>query len=314
MPLIERETREQEPVTMHPSVAEIRAGRIILAIAVVLAFGILALGINSWLTRGQRAASGPAAVATASPVATARTVPTQAVVAATTSTPAPAPAATTSVSTTAPPTSAPTATTRPATAAATEVPPTPVPTMTTRAASSGATATPDLSGPGHVPELDPAEEGRRTLVATVGDGGLGDRVAGLLNRFYPLVTRAYAENNPELLRPFLDDDAYSGYVRDIKRTNAETRVLIPVISYRIQPTVLSNLEPNSYAINVAEIQYERVLDATTRQVLRTSRPYRECSRWYLKEVQGTLKIEGATSIPERYCDAGWPEPPTPTKE
>jgi hypothetical protein len=130
-----------------------------------------------------------------------------------------------------------------------------------------------------VSEPDPAVEARREVVTTVGDGGLGDRAAALLNQLYPLVTRAYAENNPELLRPLLDDDAYEGYIQDIKRTNSESEVIVPVYAYNIQPRVLTNGR----------------------------------ARWYLIGVGSDLKIEGGTFIPERFCDVGWPEPPVPTK-
>jgi hypothetical protein len=184
----------------------------------------------------------------------------------------------------------------------------------TTGAAGRATATPDLGGPGFVPEPDPVQEAQRTVVATVGDGGLGDRAARLLNDFYPLVTRAYAENKPELLRPYLDDDAYAGYVRDIRRSHTEPEVGVPVIAYRIQPRVLSNLGPKSYAINVAEVRYDRDINPKTGKGIRTSRPYRDCARWYLIEVGPAMKIEGGTSIPERFCDAGWPDPPIPSKE
>lgn len=286
---------------MPPAAADSRYGRIIIVLAAAIAVGMLALGIGSWLTRDRQAGPDP----TAAPAT--RVAPTQPVVAAATVTPVPATA-------TAASTIAPTTAPRPATTAATPVRPTSVASTATSVASSGATATPDLSGPGHVPEPDPSREAQRRVVATIGDGALGDRAAALLNWFYPLVTRAYAESNPELLRPLLDDDAYEGYVRDIRRTNAEPEVAVPVFAFLIQPRVLSNFDPDAYVVDVAEIQYDRDVDPKSRQVIRISKPFRECARWYLREAGGTLRISGGTSIPERFCAAGWPEPPTPTKE
>lgn len=284
---------------MPPTSAERRATWIILGLAVLLAVGMLALGIGSWLTRDRQAGFDR----TAAPAT--RVAPTQPVVAVATGTPAPA-------TTPAPPTIALTATPRPAATVATPAPPTSVPAMATRAASGGETATAKPAEPGPVTELDPTREAQRTVVAMVGDGKLGDHVAVLLNQFYPVVTRAYAENNPELLRPFLAEDAYEGYVRGIKRAYSEAEVSVPVQAYRIQPKILSNGR-EGYAVNVAVVAYDRDIDSKTRQVLRVSKPYRQCERWYLVEFGSELKIEGGIVIAERHCDAGWPEPPVPTK-
>jgi hypothetical protein len=274
-----------------------------VALGVLLAGGILTLGIVRWIGRGPRAPATPAAGVTLTPPPAAPA--TTAAITAPTPTPAAA---------TAPPAVAPTATGRPAKTVATAAPPTIAPTTATPVPPTPgpATATPDLAGPGLVSEPDPAVEARREVVTTVGDGGLGDRAAALLNQLYPLVTRAYAENNPELLRPLLDDDAYEGYIQDIKRTNSESEVIVPVYAYNIQPRVLTNGQ-DGYAINVAVYRYDRDLDAKTRQVVRVSKPFRACARWYLIGVGSDLKIEGGTFIPERFCDVGWPEPPVPTK-
>lgn len=300
MPELEQETREPlEQTIMPPSAAERTARRVILALAVLLAGGMLTLGVVSWITRGQRATDGPVGSATPS-------LPTPLVTTATTAAPTPS-----LVAGTAMPAVAPSATAGMATTAATPVSSTAGPPAT-KPVSSGATTSPNQAAPGPVTDLDPVREAQRTVVATVGDGKLGDRVAALLDRFYPAVTRAYAEDNAELLRPFLDEDAYEGYQRSISRAFSEAEVSVPVQTYRIQPKVLSN-GPGGYAVNVAVVAYDRDIDAKTRQVLRVSRPYRQCERWYLIEVAGEPKIEGGIAIAERYCDAGWPEPPTPTK-
>jgi hypothetical protein len=281
--------------------------RIVIIAGLALVVGLIGLtaylGLQSMQRANEEAAAGATTVAKLAPTWTAAAKPAIA------PTVAPAkPAATPS------PTPA---TPVPATAAAsprpTDPPAATKPVVSPTIAASGATATPDLSGPGLAPEPDPALEAQRKVVATVGDGGLGDKAARLLTDFYPLVTRAYAENKPELLQPFMDDEAYAGYVRSIGRANGEAEVGVPVIAYRVQPTILSNFDDGSYAVNVAEIQYFRNLDPVTRQVVRVSKPYRECARWFLTEAGGTLKIGGGTTLPERFCSAGWPDMPTPTK-